>query len=415
MSNNIIIVGGGAAGLIAAGTAAQQGCNVTIIERNDRVGRKIMITGKGRCNVTNACTNINELIDAVPVNGRFLYSAFSHFMPTDTINFFEQLGVPIKLERGNRVFPVSDKAVDIVDALDKFIKQNHVKRIKGRVTKLIVDNDDVVGVKTQDGKELFASSVIIATGGVSYPLTGSTGDGYELAKQAGHTIIDLKPSLVPLESSSQICKDLQGLSLKNIEIKVFDTEKRKEIYSDFGEMLFTHFGVSGPLILSASSHMNEMKQGKYELLIDLKPALSHEKLDARIQRDFLNNSNKDFANSLDALLPQKMIPVIVELSGIRPTLKINQITRDMRRELVNLIKELKVPISDFRPIKEAIVTSGGVKTSEINPKTMQSKLMPSLYFAGEVIDVDAYTGGYNLQIAFSTGYLAGKSVSEECL
>jgi len=413
MSNDIIVVGGGAAGLIAAGIAAQQGCNVTVIERNDRVGRKIMITGKGRCNVTNAVTMINELIDAVPVNGRFLYSAFSQFMPSDTIEFFEQLGVPIKIERGNRVFPVSDKAVDIVDALDKFIKQNHVKRIKGRVTELIVYNGDVIGVKTQDNKEFLAKSVIIATGGVSYPLTGSTGDGYELAKQAGHTIIDLKPSLVPLESSSQICKDLQGLSLKNIAIKVFDTEKYKEIYSDFGEMLFTHFGVSGPVILSASSHMRDIKFDKYELLIDMKPALSHEQLDARIQRDFLNNSNKDFANSLVALLPQKMIPVIVELSGISPTIKTNQITRDMRHGLVALIKELKVPISGFRPIKEAVITSGGVKTSEINPKTMQSKLMNSLYFAGEVIDVDAYTGGYNLQIAFSTGYLAGKSVAEE--
>ena len=410
MSKNVIVIGAGAAGLVAAGTSASQGNNVTLIERNDRIGRKIMITGKGRCNVTNACSMVNELIDAVPVNGRFLYSAFTQFMPLDTIDFFEQLGVPLKIERGNRVFPVSDKSVDIVDALDKFIKQNGVKKIKGRVQKLIIENDTLVGVKIESGSEIKADSVVIATGGVSYPLTGSTGDGYTLAKQVGHTIVEPKASLVPLESDMSICKELQGLSLKNVSVKVVNTNNHKGVYSDFGEMLFTHFGVTGPVILSASSHIKDIEKSKYELVIDLKPALSIEKLDARIQRDFFKNSNKDFANSLSSLLPQKMIPVIIELSNIPPNIKTNQVTREMRHKLVNIIKEFKISIDGFRPIEEAVITSGGVKTSEINPKTMQSKLMPSVYFAGEVIDVDAYTGGYNLQIAFSTGYLAGMSV-----
>ncbi|MEG1243403.1 MAG: NAD(P)/FAD-dependent oxidoreductase, partial [Oscillospiraceae bacterium] len=394
----------------AAGIASQNNNKVTIIERNDRIARKLMITGKGRCNLTNACLTINELIDAVPVNGRFLYSSFSQFMPTDTMELFECLGVPLKIERGNRVFPVSDKAVDIVDALDRFIKRNDVKRVKGRVIELIIKDGDVAGVKTQDGNSYFADAVIVATGGVSYPATGSTGDGYELAKQAGHTIIPPKPSLVPLESSSEICRELQGLSLRNIAVKIFDKESNRDIYSDFGELLFTHFGVSGPVILSASSHIKDIKNDKYELLIDLKPALTEEQLDLRIQRDFLKNSNKEFSNSLGALLPQKMIPIVIELSKIPAEIKTNQITREMRYDLVKLIKEFKIPISAFRPIKEAVITSGGIKTSEINPKNMQSKLMPSLYFAGEIIDVDAYTGGYNLQIAFSTGYLAGKSV-----
>ncbi len=408
MSKNVIVIGAGAAGLVAAGTSASQGNNVTLIERNDRIGRKIMITGKGRCNVTNACSMVNELIDAVPVNGRFLYSAFTQFMPCDTMDFFEQLGVALKTERGNRVFPASDKSVDIVDALDKFIKQNGVKKIKGRVLELVIENDTVVGVRLENGKEIKSDCIIIATGGVSYPLTGSTGDGYKLAKQIGHTIIEPKASLVPLESSMRVCKELQGLSLKNIGIKVVDNNK--EVYCDFGEMLFTHFGVTGPVILSASSHIKDVKKGKYELVIDLKPALSIEKLDARIQRDFLKNSNKDFANSLNSLLPQKIIPIIIELSNIPPNIKTNQVTREMRHRLVNVIKEFKISIDGFRPIEEAVITSGGIKTSEINPKTMQSKIMPCVYFAGEVIDVDAYTGGYNLQIAFSTGYLAGMSV-----
>ena len=409
MSKKIIVVGAGAAGLMASGVAGEAGAEVLVIERNDKVARKVMITGKGRCNVTNNCTLINELISAVPTNGRFLYGAFSKFMPTDTIEFFEDMGVPLKVERGNRVFPESDKAVDIVDALNAFSQDSGAKRIKGRVTELIIDDGTVRGVRLEDGAEHMADAVIVATGGVSYPLTGSTGDGYTLAKQAGHTVTELKPSLVPLVCHEGCCMDLQGLSLRNIEITVLDSESYKEVYKDFGEMLFTHFGVSGPVILSASAHMNNMKPRKYEIHIDLKPGLTYEQLDKRIQRDFLENANKNFINALDALLPKKIVPVIVRLTGIRPSAKVNQITREQRGTLVNILKDLKVTVNGFRPIEEAIVTSGGVSVREIDPRTMESKLCRGLYFAGEVIDVDAYTGGYNLQIAFSTGRLAGES------
>ncbi len=410
MSKKVIVVGAGAAGLMASGVAAENGNDVLLIERNDRVGRKVMITGKGRCNVTNNCTMINELINAVPTNGRFLYGAFSRFMPIDTMEFFEDMGVPLKVERGNRVFPESDKAVDIVDALNAFSQDGGAKRIKGRVTELITDDGSVKGVRLEDGEEYEADSVIVATGGASYPLTGSTGDGYDLAKQAGHTIVDLKPSLVPLVCHEGFCSDLQGLSLRNIEITVLDSETYKEVYKDFGEMLFTHYGVSGPVILSASSHLKDIKPRRYEIHIDLKPAITYEQLDKRIQRDFLENTNKNFINALDALLPKKLVPVIVRLTGIKPSTKVNQITKEQRGRLVNLLKDLRVTVMKFRPIEEAIVTSGGVSTKEIDPKTMESKLCKGLYFAGEVIDVDAYTGGFNLQIAFSTGRLAGESV-----
>ena len=352
---------------------------------------------------------INELIAAVPTNGRFLYGAFSKFMPIDTMEFFEDMGVPLKVERGNRVFPESDRAVDIVDALNAFSQDSGAKRIKGRVTQLIISDGAVSGVRLEDGSEYTADAVIVATGGASYPLTGSTGDGYALAAQAGHTVTELKPSLVPLVCHEGFCTDLQGLSLRNIEITVLDSESYKEVYKDFGEMLFTHFGVSGPVILSASAHMKDMKPRKYEIHIDLKPGLSYEQLDKRIQRDFLENANKNFINALDALLPKKIVPVIVRLSGIRPSTKVNQVTREQRSYLVNILKDLKVTVNGFRPIEEAIVTSGGVSTKEIDPRTMESKLCKGLYFAGEVIDVDAYTGGYNLQIAFSTGRLAGES------
>ena len=410
MNKKVIVIGAGASGLMAAGTAAENGHNVVLVERNDKVARKVMITGKGRCNVTNNCTLIHDLIANVPTNGRFLYGAFSKFMPIDTMEFFEDMGVSLKVERGNRVFPESDKAVEIVDALNAFSQDAGVKRIKGRATSLIAENGEIKGVKLEDGEELLADAVIVATGGVSYPLTGSTGDGYELAKQVGHTISELKPSLVPLKCHEGFCMDLQGLSLKNVEISVLDMDTYKEVYKDFGEMLFTHFGVSGPLILSASSHMKDIKPRKYEIHIDLKPALSYEQLDKRIQRDFLENSNKNFINALDALLPKKLVPVIVKLSGIKPAVKVNQITKQQRSELVNLLKDLKVTVLGFRPIEEAIVTSGGVSVKEIDPKTMESKLCKGLYFAGEVIDVDAYTGGFNLQIAFSTGKLAGSSI-----
>lgn len=412
MNKSCIIIGGGAAGLMAAGTAAQRGIDVTVVERNDRPARKVMITGKGRCNVTNNCTMINELVENVPTNGRFLHSAFSSFMPYDTMEFFENRGVELKIERGDRVFPVSDKAVDIVDALESFRKESGAKLVKGRATDLIIEDSVVKGVVLEDGEKIYADSVIVSTGGASYTTTGSTGDGYEIAKKAGHTIIEPKPSLVPLVCHEGYCMDLQGLSLRNIAISVYDTEKYKEIYNDFGEMIFTHFGVSGPVILSASAHLKDMKERKYEIHIDLKPGLTYEQLDARVQRDFLECSNRNFINALDKLLPKKLVPIIVRLTGIKPSTKVNQVTREMRAKLVNLLKDLKLTVIGFRPLEEAIVTSGGVNTKEIDPKTMQSKLCKGLYFAGEVIDVDAYTGGFNLQIAFSTGHLAGQSVEE---
>lgn len=406
----VLVIGGGAAGLLAAGTAAQRGHEVTILERNERPARKVMITGKGRCNLTNHCTLINELVAQVPTNGRFLHGAFSRFMPQDIMELVENEGVELKIERGNRVFPVSDKAVDIVDALVRFATKNGAKLRQGRATALLLEDGAVKGVKTEDGDTIFADRVIVATGGMSYPLTGSTGDGYTLAKQAGHTIAEPKPSLVPLVCHEGFCSDLQGLSLRNVAITVRDTTNYKEIYTDFGEMLFTHFGVSGPMILSASTHLRPMEKGRYEIHIDLKPALSHEQLDARVQREFLAASNKNFINALDSLLPKKLVPVIVRLCGVKPSLKVNQVTREMRGRLVNLLKDLKVTVNGFRPIEEAIVTSGGVHVKEVDPKTMQSKLCEGLYFAGEVLDVDAYTGGFNLQIAFSTGHLAGESV-----
>ncbi len=407
MAENIVIIGAGAAGMMAAIQAARLGKKVTLLERNDRPGRKIIITGKGRCNVTNAVNLLNELISAVPVNGRFLYSAFSNFMPQDTMDFFEQEGVALKIERGNRVFPVSDSSMDIVDALHNAAKKAGVAFKKGRVVDLVIEDGAVTGVVTEEGEAVSASSVLVATGGKSYPGTGSTGDGYMLAQKAGHTVTELKPSLVPLEIHEGFCSQLQGLSLRNVAIKVEDTSKCRIVYEDFGEMLFTHFGVSGPLILSASSHMRDMEREKYVIHIDLKPALSHEQLDKRIVRDFTENANKDYVNSLSLLLPRKLIPVAAKLTDIKASTKTNQITREQRAGLVEWLKDFKVTVTDFRPIEEAIVTSGGVKVSEVDPKTMQSKFVKGLYFAGEVLDVDAYTGGFNLQIAFSTGYAAG--------
>ncbi len=407
---DLIVIGGGAAGLMAAGTAAKRGLKVTLIERNEKLARKVGITGKGRCNVTNSCPLLNELISNVPVNGRFLYGAFSRFGTDDTIDFFEEMGVPLKIERGNRVFPASDKALDIVDALNRYITVNGVKRKTGRVTELIVEDGVVKGCKTEDGREFFADNVLIATGGMSYPATGSTGDGYALAKQVGHTITELKPSLVPLECHEGWCTDAQGLSLRNVEIRVEDTKTYKDVYKDFGEMLFTHFGVSGPMILSASSHMKNMERGRYVIHIDFKPALSYEQLDKRIQRDLLECSNKNLYNTLSLMLPRKMIPIVVKLSGLNGNIKSNQVTKEMRSALVDLLKDIRLTVTDFRPIDEAIITSGGVSVSEIDPKTMKSKIIDGLYFAGEVIDVDAYTGGFNLQIAFSTGNLAGNSI-----
>ena len=376
MSEKILIIGAGAAGLMAAGTISGRGKDVTILERNDKPARKVAITGKGRCNVTNNCRELSELIANVPTNGRFLYSAFSNFMPQDTIELIEDMGVPLKCERGNRVFPCSDKAMDIVDALVHYGTDDGAEIIHGRAVELIIKDGVLKGVRTFDGEEISADKVIIATGGKSYPLTGSTGDGYELARQAGHTIIEPKPSLVPLNAHEGFCTDLMGLSLRNVTMKVIDTKKKnKIIYDDFGEMLFTHFGISGPMVLSASSRIRDMEPGRYIVSIDLKPALTEEQLDARILRDFSGNTNKDFINSLGALLPRKLIPVVVKLSGIKANEKVNQITKEQRHKLVALLKDFKVTVKSFRPIDEAIVTSGGVKISEIDPKTMQSKLL----------------------------------------
>lgn len=408
--SDVLIIGGGAAGLMAAGTVSMTGKSVTVLERNDRPARKVMITGKGRCNVTNNCTELDKLIENVPQNGRFLYSAFSNFMPSDTMELFEDMGVPLKTERGGRVFPVSDKAVDIVDALVSFATDDGAQIVKGRAKELIIENGTVKGAVTYDGEKIFAEKVLIATGGKSYPATGSTGDGYELAKQAGHTVTELKPSLVSLVCHEGFCTDLQGLALKNVSMNVIDSVTNKEIYKDFGEMLFTHFGVSGPMILSAGAHMRNMQRGRYKIYVDMKPGLSYEQLDARILRDFSENNNKNFINSLGGLLPRKMIPVAVKLSGIKPTEKVNQITKEQRHKFAEVLKKFKITVNDFSPIEEAIVTSGGVKVSEIDPKTMESKIVKNLYFAGEVIDVDAYTGGFNLQIAFSTGRLAGENM-----
>ncbi len=414
MRTTLLVIGGGAAGLMAAGTSSHMNAETIVLERNERPARKLMITGKGRCNVTNNCASLQELISNVPRNGRFLYGAFSRFMPADVIEFFESRGVELKTERGNRVFPVSDNAADIVDALAVYAKER-ARFLTGRATKLIIEDGAVKGVETESGEVIYAEKIIIATGGLSYPGTGSTGDGYELAKQAGHKITELVPSLVPLEIHEGFCSDLMGLSLRNTAIKVIDTESGKTIYTDFGEMLFTHFGVSGPMILSASAHMRNMKSGKYKIYIDLKPALTTEQLDARILRDFSENTNKNFINALNSLLPKKLVPVIVKLSGISLSTKVNQITKEQRKNLAQLLKGMCITVTAFRPVAEAIITSGGVDISQINPKTMESKLVKGLYFAGEVIDTDAYTGGFNLQIAFSTGRLAGISAAEEIL
>ena len=409
-SKSIIVVGAGASGCMAAITAAKRGLVVTLIDRNPKIGRKLLITGKGRCNVTNNC-DTDTLMASVPTNSRFLYSAFAAFSPQDTMAFFEQCGVPLKTERGNRVFPVSDKSMDIIDALFRQILKYNIKLVNDSVTDLIIENNTVTGVVTENGKYT-SDAVIICCGGCSYPQTGSDGYGYTLASQAGHTITQPVPSLIPVEVNEKWCAELQGLSLKNVSLKVYNN-KNKEIYSDFGEMLFTHFGLSGPMVLSASSHMDLKKSPVYSFVIDLKPALSDEQLDRRIIGDFEKYRNKDLINSLGDLLPKKMIPVAVVISGIDPHKKCNEITKTERLSLLGTIKKLTLTFKAFRPIAEAIVTSGGIKVKEIDPKTMQSKLCKGLYFAGEVIDVDAYTGGFNLQIAFSTGFLAGKSILNE--
>lgn len=402
----VVIIGAGASGMLAAKVASDRGFKVTVIEKQKRCGRKLAITGKGRCNITNDC-DIEELIENVPTNGKFLYSAFYTFTNDQVVDMFNNLGVETKTERGKRVFPVSDKASDVVRALEGQMRscKNVEVLLNSKVEKIIAENKKVTKVVLSDKREIECDSIIVATGGVSYPRTGSTGDGYRFARSLGHTIIDPKPSLIGLEVVERYAKDLEKLSLRNVKIDVYNS-KNKKVYEDFGEMEFTKYGIDGPIIKSASCRMGDMSKDNYRIVLDLKPVLDEEKLDKRIQRDFQKYSNKNFENSLNDLLPKKLIPVIVELSGIDPYMKVNQISKENRKNLVNLIKNMTFTVKNYRPIEEAIITSGGVKTSEINSSTMESKLVSGLFFAGEVIDVDAYTGGFNLQIAFSTAYLA---------
>ena len=406
---SVIVVGGGAAGMMAAVSAARNGADVLLFEKNDRLGKKLRITGKGRCNVTNDCDK-NEFLSNVASNSKFLFAALSRFSTADTKEFFEECGVPLKTERGKRVFPVSDKAQDIVSALENACVEAGVRILNRRVDGLIIEDGAVCGV-VADGESYGAKSVIVCTGGASYPRTGSTGDGYRFAKKAGHKIVDIKPSLVPLVAEGRLCAHLQGVSLKNIGFKIRDNSSGKVVYDDFGEMMFTHFGITGPVVLSASAHLSDIERGKYTAIIDMKPALDNKTLDSRILSDFSECINKDFINSLDALLPQKMIPIMVGLSGIDARKKVNSITKEEREKLVSLIKGIEIPIEGFRPINEAIITKGGVAVSEVSPKTMESKITRGLYFAGEVLDLDAYTGGFNLQIAFSTATLAGENAA----
>ena len=414
----VIVIGGGPAGKMSAISAAENRSpkdEVIIVEKMNMLGKKLLITGKGRCNITSSL-DMDEFIKNIPGNGMFLYSAFKNYTNQDIIKLLKEEGLEVKEERGNRIFPVTDKSLDVLKCFEKKLKSLNVNIILNtKVKEILVEDNIVKGVKTE--KEIInADKVILATGGKSYPLTGSTGDGYVMAQKLGHTVTKINPSLVPLETfDKETCKNLQGLSLKNVQIELIDKNKNKVIYEDFGEMLFTHFGVSGPTILSSSAHLVRYKniqqlfnENKISLKIDFKPALSEEKLNDRILRDFNEEKNKIFRNSLDKLLPQKLIPTIIKISGIDPNKKVNEITKIERKNLVKLLKNFEITIKGFRSIDEAIITSGGIKIKEINPKTMESKIIKGLYFAGEIIDVDAYTGGFNLQIAYSTGYTAGK-------
>ena len=413
----VIVIGGGPAGMMAAISSAEAGNKVILLEKKERLGRKLLITGKGRCNITSSLP-INDFIQNIPGNGQFLYSSFKNYNNEDIIQFLKTQGLEVKEERGNRIFPITDKSLDVLNCFKKVLKELYVEIIYNtKVIEIIQKKEqEKLQVKTENNKIYEAEKVILATGGKNYPLTGSTGDGYKIAEKLGHTVTKIRPSLVPLEShDKKLCKNLQGLSLRNVKIEIKNIENDKIIYEDFGEMLFTHFGVSGPTILSSSAHLVRyknieklLKNKKIILKIDFKPALSEEKLDERILRDFAEFKNKQFKNSLDKLLPQKLIPVIIERSKINPDKKVNEISKRERKNIVKLLKNFELTISDFRPIDEAIITSGGINIKEINPKTMESKIVPGLYFAGEIIDVDAYTGGFNLQIAYSTGYTAGK-------
>ncbi len=406
LSADAVVIGGGAAGMMCSLIAARRGLDVILLEPNKMFGRKLRITGKGRCNVTNNC-DIKDFLTNIPGDGRFLYSALNRLSPRETMQFFESLGLPLKTERGNRVFPVSDNANDVAGTLARNLERSGVRHIRESAKHIITENGEVTGVKTDSGV-ISCRAAVICTGGLSYPLTGSTGAGYKMARELGHSIAPCRPSLVPLESDDEYCAQMQGFSLKNVTLSAYENDKL--IFRELGEMLFTHFGVSGPLVLSASSHMRNFGSAKYRLSIDLKPALDGKKLDARLLRDFEKYANRDFANSLCDLAGKTMIPVLVELSGIPAEEKVNSITRQQRHDLLRLFKEFPISISGPRPIDEAIVTSGGVLTKEINPRTMESKLVSGLYFAGEVMDIDAYTGGFNLQIAWSTAYVAANSI-----
>ena len=404
---DVVVIGGGAAGCLASAVAAQRGMHVVLLEKNDILGLKLRITGKGRCNLTNNCP-VGEVLDNIPTGARFLHSSLNSFTPEDAIRFFESIGVPLKTERGNRVFPKSDRASDVADALIRKMNETGVIIKRGRARALAVEKGRITGVLTGESV-IKTNSVIVATGGKSYPGTGSTGDGYDMVCGHGHTITPLRGSLVPLEAQPEICERMQGLTLKNVCIRAYDGG-RKPVFEDFGELLFTHFGISGPLALSASAHMRDFIDKKYSISIDLKPALDEKKLDLRILRDFEKYSNRDFSNALRDLLSRLMIPVVVERSGIPPDTKVHSISRGQRLKLLSLIKGFPLDIDRPRPVEEAIITSGGVDLKEINPKTMESKIVKGLYFAGEIIDADAYTGGYNLQIAWSTGYAAGNAL-----
>jgi len=416
---NVIVIGGGPAGMMAAITAVEYGNNVTIIEKNSDFGKKLLITGKGRCNITSSLY-MSEFIKNTPGNGQFLYSAFQNYTNADIIDFLKRQGLEVKEERGNRIFPVTDKSIDVLNCFKSKINELKIKKLfNTKVQKILVQNGEVLGVRT-DQEIIRVDKIILATGGKSYPLTGSTGDGYLIAQNIGHKVTEIRPSLVPLVIyEKNECKEMQGLSLRNVGIKFIDESKNKLIYEDFGEMIFTHFGISGPTILSGSAHLvrykeidNLMKEQKIKLQIDLKPALTEEQLDERILRDFKEFKNKQFKHALDKLLPQKMIPIVIEKAEINEEKRVNEITKEERRNLEKVLKKFELTIKDFRPVEEAIITSGGINIKEINPKTMESKLVKGLYFAGEIIDVDSYTGGFNLQIAYSTGYTAGMHVGD---
>jgi len=406
---DVVVIGGGAAGMLASAVAAENGVSVMLLERNAHPGKKLKITGKGRCNLTNNCS-ITEVLESIPTGGQFLHSSLNAFSPQDTMELFGRLGVPLKTERGNRVFPQSDSAGDVVGALIRFMDDSGVERKQGRALGVVQVNGRVTSVETADGM-IECGTAILATGGLSYPATGSTGDGYDISRNLGHTIAPLRGSLVPLEAEPEICGKMQGLTLRNVRLSVYCGGK-KPIFDDFGELLFTHFGISGPLALSASAHMRDFEHKEYYVLIDFKPALDEKKLDLRVLRDFEKYSNRNFANSLGSMLARLSIPVIVSRSGIPPDMKVHSINRDQRQGLVRLLKGFRIEISCPRPVEEAIITSGGVDLREINPKTMESKLVHGLYFAGEIIDADAYTGGFNLQIAWSTAVAAGKAAAK---